>query len=223
MEENMNKTDNQERPLWEQRAMAFVTRSFRQLWGKNNEEMLARLFNQGLSNPFARTRLLGWNKHGQARKPEPWGMAPTDDIPALLLPQGLVVPYIVDKRLRKITIVGKETVEVQGGSQEPMVLGTDVKVIALVQDCMDGLFLFQEKGENLSVIIPSNPAAKEPLDAAARKRLSNACTVLVFHKDSDHKSTGPWNQEIKSSGQTVDLRYSHPSELPGLCDPFLKA
>jgi hypothetical protein len=214
MEDTMNKTDNQDRPLWEQRAMAFVTRSFRQLWGKNNEEMLARLFNQGLSNPFARTRLLGWNKHGQARDPAPWGVAPTDDSPALLLPQGLVVPYIVDKRLRKITIVGKETVAVLGSCQEPMVLGTDFKVIALVQDCMDGLFLFQEKGDFLGVIIPSNPAAEEPLDDAARKRLSNACTVLVFHKDSDRK--------INISGQTVEISYGHPSELPGLCDPFLK-
>ncbi len=218
----MNITDKRERPLWEQRAMAFVTRSFRQLWGKNNEEMLAWLFNQGLSNPFARAQLLGWNKHGQARNPELWGIEPTDDSPTLLLPQGLVVPHIVDKRLRKITIVSKETVEVQGGSPEPMVLGKEFKVIALVQDCMDGLFLNQEKGDSLGVIIPCSPAAKEPLDAAAVKRLSNACTVLVFHKDSDRETPTPWQQAIKSSCQTVDLRYGHPRELPGLCEPFIK-
>ncbi|MBI9090295.1 MAG: hypothetical protein JEZ12_13845 [Desulfobacterium sp.] len=223
MEHNTNKTDNRERPLWEQRAMAFVTRSFRQLWGKNNEEMLAWLFNQGLSNPFVRTQLWGWNKHGQARNPALWGIEPTDDTPALVLPQGIVVPYIVDKRLRKITIVNNETMEVPGGSHEPMVLGNQFKVIALVPDCVDGLFLFQEKGEQLGVIIPCGPAAKEPLDAAAEKMLSNACTVLVFYKDSDRELPPPGQREIKYSGQTVALRYGHTRELPGLCDPFIKA
>ena len=212
MEQNMNKTDNPERPLWEQRAMAFVTRSFRQLWGKNNEDMLVELYNQGVSHPFARARLLGWNKHGQTRNPEHWGIEPTDDIPPLLLPQGLVVPYIVDKRLRKITIVNEaETVEVCGGSREPMVLGSDARVIALVPDCMDGLFLFQEKGDMLSVIIPCRQG--EPLDDAAGKRLSNACTVLSFHKDGD--------PVIKLPGRTMDLRYGQARELPGLCDPFI--
>ena len=79
---------------------------------------------------------------------------------------------------------------------------------------MDGLFLNQEKGDSIGVIIPCSPAAEEPLDAAARKRLSDASTVLVFHKDSDRK--------INPSGQTVDIRYGHPSELPDLCAPFLK-
>jgi len=210
----MNKPDNLERPLWEQRAMAFVTRSFRQLWGKNNEEMLAWLYNMGLSNPFARARLLGWNKHGQARNPELWGVEPTDDTPALLLPQGLVVPYIVDKRLRKITIVGKEeTVEVCGGSPEPMVLGSDARVIALVPDCMDGLFLSQEKGDTLSVVIPCSQG--EPLDAAAQKRLSNAGTVIVFHKDADPIINLP------GQAMDMDLGYGQARELPGLCDPFI--
>ncbi|MCP4115225.1 MAG: hypothetical protein GY737_07395 [Desulfobacteraceae bacterium] len=209
----MNTTDTLERPLWEQRAMAFVTRSFRQLWGKNNEDMLAWLYNMELSNPFARARLLGWNKHGQTRNPELWGVEPTDDNPALLLPRGLVVPYIVDKRLRKITIVNKEeTVEVRGGSREPMVLGNDSRVMAIVPDCMDGHFLFQEKGERLSVIIPCSQG--EPLDATTRERLSNAGTVLVFHKDS--------HPEILPGGPAMDIGYSRSRELPGLCDPFIK-
>lgn len=153
------KTDND---AWTKKAMAFVTRSHRHLWGKNNEAPLSFLFQRGLKNEFAKKMLVGWNKFGQNRPIKNWGLeAQTFEDTALFFPAGLVIPYIIDKQLTGIIFYPLDDeydqLVLPGSSAATMHLGSDPTRILVVRDVMDGLYLFQQMGDTCSVrICPSS-------------------------------------------------------------------
>ncbi len=157
-------TESKKQTRWIQKAMAFVTRSHRHLWGKNNEEPLAFLFEHGLKNSFAKQMLLGWNKFGQNRPLKNWGVNPEttggeDTLEKLFLPAGIVVPYIIEQRLQSVFIhpfepsVNERTILIPGSQTSSLILGQPSSSVFLIQDILDGLFLFQEIQDGACIII----------------------------------------------------------------------
>lgn len=182
-----------DRQTWIQRGVAFVTRSHRQLWGRNNESMLAWLFEHGLSNAFAKQTVLGWNKHDQMRKPAHWGISYTaspggQDAASLYLPAGIVVPTIVHQTLAAITIYrhehphGSRMYAVPGSEPLSMVLKGDPGTVAVVPDIIDGLFLAQECGRDLTVIIPA--CLEQPLDRPALDALAHCRKKVLLVRNT---------------------------------------
>lgn len=173
---------------WKKKAMAFVTRSHRHLWGKNNEDPLVFLFTRGLKNQFAKELLLGWNKFSQERPIQNWGLnrVLTSD-EKLFLPSGIVIPYIVEKELVSVFIHPYEehkndkTTMIPGSLSPTMVLGEKKKKIAIIQDIFDGLFLFQETCETCCVVIHPDPDL--PLSNHCRSILKTAGTLFIFSSD----------------------------------------
>jgi hypothetical protein len=142
--------------LWKQKAAAFVTRSHHHLWGKNNEDPQVFLFHQDLFTPFIKQMHLGWNKHGQERTLEKWGLD-GQQTGSFLLPPGIVFPYIVEKELRAVWIhpldpEGSWCV-VPGSTSTPLQLGTPDNPIKVVEDLFEGLRLFQASPKTLCIEI----------------------------------------------------------------------
>ena len=156
---------------WKQKAMAFVTRSHRHLWGKNNEAPLAYLFERGLKNDFAKQMLLGWNKFGQNRPGENWGLDKD-----LFLPAGIVVPYIIDQTLVAVCIHPFEhpgpTTLLPGSRTSSMVIGSDTDPAVIVPNLLDGLYLAQETALPIRLVI-SLSAEAEPAEPERYILLSN--------------------------------------------------
>ena len=149
--------------LWKKKARAFVTRAHRHLWGKNNEDPLVFLFRQDLSNQFVKEVHLGWNKHGQERQLEKWGLEKKvtreneRQTGSFLLPSGIVFPYIVEKELISVWIQPLEAsgipYMVPGSAKTPILLGNPRNPIKSVTGIFKGLRLFQEKKESLCIQI----------------------------------------------------------------------
>ena len=168
---------------WRTKAMAFVTRSHRHLWGKNNEDPQAFLFTRGLKNQFLKDHLVGWNKFGQNRPKKNWGFKtdPGAD-EKLVLARGIVVPFIIDKTLTSVFIQSYEypfTPFLLPGSRCPtLVLGKTNHPVVVVQNLLDGLFLFQETGNTLCVMIH---LFDDPnLESSLNTMIKNGRRVSVF-------------------------------------------
>jgi len=148
--------------LWKQKARSFVTRSHHHLWGKNNEDPQVFLFEQDLTNRFIKQMHLGWNKHGQERTPEKWGLETQDNDQQkapFLLPPGIVFPYIVEKELRAVWIHPLDPAGswfmVPGSANTPLRLGSPQNPIKVVDGLFEGLRLFQGQQDTLCVEICS--------------------------------------------------------------------
>ena len=151
IDDHLKETD-----LWKQKARAFVTRSHHHLWGKNNEDPQVFLFHQDLTNQFVKQMHLGWNKHGQERTLEKWGLesvtAKNHPLPGkLFLPPGIVVPYIVEKKLISVFIhpldPSAATFLVPGSEEDSLLLGDPKAPIKTVEGLFEGLHLFQEENK----------------------------------------------------------------------------
>ncbi|MCP4021852.1 MAG: hypothetical protein GY729_08420 [Desulfobacteraceae bacterium] len=167
------------RTLWEKKAIAFVTRSHQHLWGKNNEDPLVWLYEQGLKNQFVKQMHLGWNKHSQKRNSQNWGLKEG----SLVLPAGIVIPYIIKKNLKSIMIYPyqdkniKNAVILPGSQGDPMILGNPKKNVAILTNVMDGLYLFQETKEQLQTIIV--PDLTKFTKIADTSLFENAQTIIT--------------------------------------------
>ena len=152
--------------LWKKKARAFVTRSHRHLWGKNNEDPLVFLFRQDLANQFVKEVHLGWNKHGQERRLAKWGLDNKKDngkkmetqTDSFILPPGIVFPHIVEKELISVWIQpldpSANPYMVPGSAKKPILLGNPINPIKSVNGLFKGLRLFQEKKELCIEILP---------------------------------------------------------------------
>ena len=185
----MNQNENTGLTIWSRKATAFVVRSHRHLWGKNNEDPLAYLFIRGLKNQFIRDLYLGWNKFGQERPVKNWGFGNSAG-PAekLRLPAGIVIPSIRDKQLCAVFIhtfgspFDEKTLMVAGSPDPVVCFGTNKKSIYIINDLMDGLFLFQEKGSAYSVLVLTDP--DRLLNPEHQILIKQAGHVSVFLKEN---------------------------------------
>ncbi|THB78701.1 MAG: hypothetical protein D3926_12460 [Desulfobacteraceae bacterium] len=177
--------------------MAFVTRSHRHLWGKNNEAPLSFLFQQGLSHGLIKDLYLGWNKFGQARSIENWGFEPFPGQPEkLMLHPGIVVPAIVSQNLEAVWIQqfndtgALDAYLVPGSKTAQILLGEPDDRIIIIHDLMDGLYLYQEGKERVAVLIHPDPT--KPIARKFLKPLRQAQSIQVLQKENDpNKMTDP--------------------------------
>lgn len=143
--------------------MAFVTRSHHHLWGRNNEDPLAFLFQMDLSNATIKSLHLGWNKFGQERRCDRWGLenlgkkgSPGKNN-SFSLPPGIVFPHIFEKKLKSIWIHSLDpfgpVFMVPGSAPGPVLLGNLKNPVVTVPDLFEGLCMFQEKQDSLCVKI----------------------------------------------------------------------
>lgn len=132
---------------WTHRAMGFVTRAHRHLWGKNNEDPLAFLYLEGLSLDFVREMHLGWNKFGQDRPLEGWGLESPNQS-SFQLPPGIVLPHIENKTLTAVLIIPMEAGTpwwLPGSHPPPLDLGTVSDASPVFHHPLDGLRAFQRE------------------------------------------------------------------------------
>ncbi len=135
---------------WKQKAMAFVTRCHRHLWGKNNEDPLVFLYHQGLTHDFIRRMHLGWNKHAQHRDLIKWGLSDAEgDLSRFLLPAGIVLPCIKEKNLQSVVILPITSdcpLCLVPGSCHDIILGDGGQPPVLCVDIFTGLRTLQASG-----------------------------------------------------------------------------
>lgn len=199
-----------EKTVWRQKAMAFVIRSHRHLWGKNNEDPLAFLFHQGLRNDFSKDLLLGWNKFGQKRPKENWGLTSEND-DKLYFPPGIVIPYILEKTLISVFIHGydkeEKTILLEGSLASELILGDTKNPVLVIFDLFDGLFVFQEKHNELCVII--HPDSKQPFDVSVQPILADRNKIRICSKnletDEAHAFLKNMNVSFEHYTETSDL------------------
>lgn len=202
----MNFTENE---LWLKKAIAFVVRARQEFWGRNNAEILAFLFDYGLSNKTAEELILGWNKRNKFRSAESWGVGA--ETGKLFFPEGIVVPYVVEEKLKKIIIVRNrsnpedERVHVVEGSQPvSMIFGERVSSgceTIVIDHILDGFYLLQEwamtgKKEKLCLIIPHD-LSKAP-DLSAREQIEKAGKVLFLSRQNNN-AYALWAKAFASS------------------------
>ncbi len=209
-----------DRTIWERKAMAFVTRSHRHLWGKNNEDPLAFLFTKGLKNDFIKKMHLGWNKFGQARPLKNWGYKKDSDTDKThFLPSGIVIPYIVKRKLMSVFIYSFEkqrddkTRIVAGSMVSGMSFEKNIQKIAVVQHPIDGLFLFQEANESMNVIIHPNPSLQ--IDSLFKQKIKRAKTIFAF--SSQKKEHTAYRQLLPQVPAHRFFAYQSKEELLSIC------
>lgn len=199
--------DNKTGEQWNDKAIAFLVRSRQELWGKHNEDIFAWLFQQGFSNAFVKNHMFGWNRRSKFRAPEGWGLGQdyingTTGEKKLWLPEGVVIPLVIDKHLKKLIIYRHTTTDtnrtysVPGSSSDPFILGDSTDVVAVVQNILDGFLLFQEAGESTRVIIPD--ADSNSPDDRAQHILDAAGSILFFSDSSSNGTTGTFSSWIKA-------------------------
>ncbi len=190
--------------------MAFVTRAHRHLWGKNNEDPLALLFRSGLKNDFAKKMLLGWNKFGQHRPAENWGLSPQGpDHGKIYLRPGMVVPYIESKKLVSVFIQpfsGKARL-LPGSLAPNMVMGDPDKPCLILSNLMDALFLFQETRAFCVVVHPDDTCV---MDLHSLKQICRPHTPWVLVPKA---SSSPFSQEVLDDLQARFIPYSSQDDL----------
>lgn len=179
--------------LWNNKAVGFVTRARQELWGKHNAEIMAFLFERGLSHKTAEKLLLGWNRRGKLRSGERWGLEPeeiTSKEGKMLFAEGIVVPFVLEEQLRKVTIVsGKSDPAddknhiVEGSQPISMVYGekgSELNTI-VADNILDGFYVSQELGENdkNSLIIPHDFSELPDAFAEAQLVKSKKVTFLT--------------------------------------------
>ncbi|MFH1155606.1 MAG: hypothetical protein V1793_17510 [Pseudomonadota bacterium] len=213
--------------LWNQKAVAFAVRSHRQLWGRNNEDPLAWIFQHGFKNAFMKQMMVGWNKHDQSRDPQDWGLPQAlesdpdrtgEQNQRLFLPAGLVIPWIRDKELLKITVYRHQAPDpgngqmIQGSLPSAMILGNPGPRVAVVPHIMDGLWLCQEAGDNLCVVIPQAPEIS--LDATVMALIRDASNLMLLCRK---ESSGIWQGFLDDLPyKATALTYSCISQVTGI-------
>jgi hypothetical protein len=144
---------------WERKARAFAIRSRDHLWGKNNEDPLSFLYLKGLNLKFIGKMSLGWNKFGQNRPCEGWGLSGKG---SFFIPSGIVFPYIVGKTITGMFIISMEggpdsnpnsELILPGSFKGPLILGPGNQDVKKAIGIMEGLKLFQENPDLFKINI----------------------------------------------------------------------
>ena len=210
--------DSIKNELWLQKAIAFNVRARAEMWGKNNTEIMAFVYEYGLANKTVEKLLLGWNRRDKSRPVENWGLESFDNDEKLRLPAGIVVPYVVDENLKKVTIVRHmhETVNknhvIAGSLSVSMVFGKPAALVLVVDNILDGLLLVQEchfnqKREDICIILPHDLSASA--DGHAKEFLDKAAKV-IFCCENGKESYSVWAEELNNP---VYLDYQNQAEL----------
>ncbi len=183
--------DSIKNELWLKKAIAFNVRARAEMWGKHNSDIMVFVYQYGLANKTVEKLYLGWNRRDKSRPFENWGLESFDNDEKLRLPAGIVVPYVVDENLKKLTIVRympdtvNENHVIAGSLSVSMVFGKLSPLVLVIDNILDGLLLIQEchfnkKREDICIILPHDVSA--PADNHAKVFLDKAEKVVFISK-----------------------------------------
>jgi len=103
---------------WQNTAKAFVDWSFMNMWQKGNTDAISYLEKRQISGITGMRHYIGYNPKTLYRPRSKWGLS-SDESDTLVLPEGIVIPYFVDKSIWKIeirSIEGKNKHTIAGSS-----------------------------------------------------------------------------------------------------------
>jgi hypothetical protein len=135
--------------LWQERAQKFITWAQENL--KSNKFALAWLAERGITTEAAGQASLGWNPGEDGkdifRARTAWGLPELrkeNGKPRMLwIPQGLVIPFIIDDVIQRIRIRRPEGEPryyvVPGSSMSTMIIGRDRRAFVIVESELDAI------------------------------------------------------------------------------------
>jgi hypothetical protein len=209
--------------VWKNKTFSFLVRTRQELWGKNNEDIMAWLFLEGFSNRFINEQLLGWNRYAKIRPAAAWALPQgeechIDSHGKFTLPPGIVIPYLVEKEIVKLLIYDYQSDKpnrlytLPGSSQRAMILGATSDHVAVVFEAMHALLVLQELGETVTVIHPDTRGFSP--DPITCEHISHATNFYIFSQEPfsqrDKAILAPWSSV---TGQWKWITYTKPEQI----------
>ncbi|PIE70026.1 MAG: hypothetical protein CSA22_09820 [Deltaproteobacteria bacterium] len=171
---------------WQQAAKAFLARTRKELWGKAGPNTQVQLYHMGFSVNESLDALLGWNPHPMKRTSDKWGL--TGD--PLVLPPGIVVPWVKDTEIRRLSIYlcegdrQGEICLVPGSDRGPRITGVDNPAVVVVAGDLAGLRVELAAAGRADLVVLPYADADAARDDAVRMRVQQADTCLVFGNEA---------------------------------------
>ena len=174
---------------WALRALKFVTQCHESLM--DNREALAKLERErGLTADTAERFLLGLNPQDFYRSRESWGL-PTvikanGKPKKLWIPRGLVIPYMVDGRVRRIRVRrpdgdlegrGPKYYFVPGSSAEAMLIDEERDAYVVVESELDAILIRQDAGDLVGVVSVGTATGRP--DGRCHASIEKTPTLLI--------------------------------------------
>ena len=236
---------------WQTRARALMDYATEKI--QTNDRQMAWLASRGLTRESVQRFHLGWIPEDMFRERSSWGLPPGDISPKtgrpkkLWIPTGLIIPCLRDGRVVRVRIrrpEGEPRYYVLPGSvmdpQPLLYLASSwqgrTECIVICESELDGLLIFQEAGDLVSVLALGASHVK-PRDERAHQALAGQggrkpVIVLAMDADDAGQKAAVWWQEnyprtrlatmpegCKDPGEIVpaghDLRQWLVGHLPG--------
>jgi 5S rRNA maturation endonuclease (ribonuclease M5) len=184
---------------WQQTAKAFVDWSFMNMWGKGNVNAILYLEKRQISGITAMRHHLGYNPKTLYRPRLKWGLS-EDESDTLVIPEGIVIPYFIDKKIWKIevrSIEGKNKHTIAGSANA--LWGYDDidirKPIMLTEGVINGLTIAEYAHNYVQ------PVALGAITHARKIKFMSklsAAQVVIIATDSDiaGESGASWWKEV---------------------------
>lgn len=175
---------------WQEKALAFLEWSEKQLWSEAGKCGLEFLRGRRLIDEAIRTFRLGWNPKDFYRARASWGLPEESNdrgkVRRLWLPAGLVIPKVYDDRVERLRVRRPEGdpkyYVTPGSSTGPLIAGNSTEYSLVVESELDAVLLHQEAGDLVTVIALGSASSRPDQESAAI--LGRAKTILVA-LDSD--------------------------------------
>lgn len=150
-------------PAWQKAAKAFVdTRSG--MWGAMSDFLLTE---RGITLDTAKAFKLGINTKDSSQSRESWGLAANGADAKFKIPVGIVIPYFRGDDLMQVQVRtfedGPKYLTLPGSVCCPVLLPADNhsgKPMILVESFLDGLLLWQEARDLVTVIVLGSTQAR---------------------------------------------------------------
>jgi len=88
---------------WMETAKQFMNWSFQNMWYKDNPHAIKYINKRKISGMTAMRYSIGYNPKTIYRPRDKWGLS-TEESNSMVIPEGIVIPYYIDKKIWKIEI-----------------------------------------------------------------------------------------------------------------------
>lgn len=190
--------------IWMDTAKKFMNWAFQNMWYKDNPQAIKYINKRKISGMTAMRYSIGYNPKTLYRSRATWGLSDNDESTTLVIPEGIVIPYYVDKKIWKIevrSIEGNSKHTIAGSSNS--LWGYDRldvdKPIMLTEGVINGLTI----AEYSRMMI--QPIALGAITHARKikfiSKLSQANMILVSTDSDDAGETGAawWLNVLKDN------------------------
>jgi hypothetical protein len=189
---------------WQEKAIAFLAQSQKWLERKTNHRQW--LYGRCLSEETIKKACLGWNPSGDFIKREEWGLpleinGKTGKPKKLWLPEGLVIPHVVDGHVNRLRIRRPRQdqygryILIPGSDTRAITWGTERTSFVIVESELDGLLINQEAG-NLVGVVALGSAQTRP-DIETHNILEQSELILVALDSDEAGAKAAWQWWLK--------------------------